>query len=527
MFWALVTVAAVLTFVVYFGYVKPFKYWKDLGVPQGSPWFLLGDVWPTILKRKDIVQWLEWVYYKHPKSRYMGYYQFLKPMFFVKDPEVIKQLTIKDFDHFTDHQTFAISEDVEPLWSKNLFSLRGHRWKEMRGVLSGSFTSSKMKIMFELIREEAEKFVDYFNEEIQAGVLDLEMKDSFRKYATDVIASTSFGITVNSLKNPSNEFYRMGKAAINFGGFKTVIKFLGYQFCPWLLTLLKIRFFPAAISNFFLGIVNETIKEREEKGIVRSDMINILMEVKNGTVKAENKDTPDEGFAVVKESLDGNAERRHNIEITNQDITSQAFIFFFAGFETVSTAMSFTSYELAVNLDVQEKLRREIGEVYDKSNGKPSYREILEMKYLDMVISESLRKWPPAVVTDRMCTKPYILKSSGDSIPFKKADCLVIPTYSIHHDPEYYPDPEKLIPERFSEENRGKIKPYTYMPFGLGPRACIGSRFALLEIKMMLFYLLKSFEIVPTSKTLIPLKFDKSSVVFTPTGGFQLGLKKL
>nr|WIT94146.1 cytochrome P450 monooxygenase CYP9FD4 [Euwallacea interjectus] len=524
MFWALVSIA-VLAFTVYFGYVKPFKYWKDLGVPQGSPWFLLGDVWPTILKRKDIVQWLDWIYYKHPKSKYAGFYQFLKPLFLVKDPELIKQLAIKDFDHFTDHQGFAISEDAEPLWSKNLFSLRGHRWREMRGLLSGSFTSSKMKMMYDLIRDEAEKFVNYFNKEIQVGVLESEMKDSFRKYTTDVIASTSFGITVNSLKNPSNEFYKMGKMVTDFVGFKLIIKFLGYQFCPSLLKLLKIKFFPETVSNFFSGIVNETVKEREEKGIVRADMINILMEVKNGTAKAENKDTPDEGFAVVKESLDG--ESRHNVEITNQDITSQAFIFFFAGFETVSIAMSFTSYELAVNLEVQEKLRQEIEEVYDKSNGKPSYQEIVEMKYLDMVISEALRKWPPVLGIDRMCTKPYSLKSSGDSIPFKKADSLFIPIHSIHHDPQYYPDPEKFIPERFSEENRGRIKPYTYMPFGVGPRACIGSRFALLEIKIMIFYLLKSFEIVPTSKTLIPLQFDKSSVTFLPKGGFQLGLKKL
>ncbi|XP_066251298.1 cytochrome P450 9e2-like [Euwallacea similis] len=526
MFWVLATIA-VLSFIVYFGYVKPFKYWRDLGVPQGSPWFLLGDVWPTIIQRKDIVQWLDWLYYKYPKSKYMGFYQFVKPLFLVRDPELIKQLAIKDFDHFTDHQGFAISEDVEPLWSKNLFSLQGHRWKEMRGVLSGSFTSSKIKIMFDLIRDEAEKFVDHFNEEIQVGVLELEMKDTFSKYATDVIASTSFGITVDSLKNPSNEFYRMGKTVTNLGGYKTLLKFLGYQICPSLLRLLKITFFPAKVSNFFSGIVNDTIKERAEKGIVRSDMINILMEAKKGTAKVENKETHDEGFAVVKESVDGKVERKHNIEMTNQDITSQAFIFFTAGFDTVSTAMSFMSYELAVNLEVQEKLRREIKEVCEKSNSKPSYREILEMKYLDMVVSEALRKWPPVLGTDRVCTKPYTLKSSGDSIPFKKDDSLFIPIYSIHHDPQYYVDPEKLLPERFSEENRGSIKPYTYMPFGLGPRACIGSRFALLEIKIMMFYLLNSFEIVPTNKTLIPLKFDTSNVAFMPKGGFQLGLKKL
>lgn len=104
---------------------------------------------------------------------------------------------------------------------------------------------------------------------------------------------------------------------------------------------------------------------------------------------------------------------------------------------------------------------------------------------------------------------------------------LAIPVYAIQHDPKYYPDPERFDPERFSEENKRNILPYTYFPFGLGPRLCIGARFTLVEVKVVLFHLLSRFEIVPVEKTAIPLRFSKNTFInLRPIGGFWLGFKK-
>ena len=87
---------------------------------------------------------------------------------------------------------------------------------------------------------------------------------------------------------------------------------------------------------------------------------------------------------------------------------------------------------------------------------------------------------------------------------------LFIPIWCLHHDPQYFPDPEKFDPERFSDENRDKIDPDTYIPFGVGPRNCIGSRFALMELKTILFYLLLNFTFDITDKTQIPLRLEKN-----------------
>lgn len=129
-----------------------------------------------------------------------------------------------------------------------------------------------------------------------------------------------------------------------------------------------------------------------------------------------------------------------------------------------------------------------------------------------------------------MCTKPYTIQPETPNekpLHLDKNTVVWIPIMGFHRDPQYYPDPEKFDPERFNEENKDKINPYTYLPFGLGPRNCIGSRFALLETKTMFFHLLSNFEIVPTKKTTIPIKISKQSFQLSIVGGFNLGLKRL
>lgn len=133
------------------------------------------------------------------------------------------------------------------------------------------------------------------------------------------------------------------------------------------------------------------------------------------------------------------------------------------------------------------------------------------MKYLDMVVSETLRKWPPAVVTDRKCTKEYLLKSNdGNDVLLKRGDEIYIPIFNIHRDPTFYENPEKFDPERFSDENKRLIQPSTYLPFGLGPRNCIGSRLALMETKAIIFNVLSRFSIVRSENTQDPLQVQKN-----------------
>lgn len=134
--------------------------------------------------------------------------------------------------------------------------------------------------------------------------------------------------------------------------------------------------------------------------------------------------------------------------------------------------MSFALYELALNPDIQDKLADEIREKLSQNDDKLTYDLIQEMTYLDMVVSETLRKFPPVGNLFRQVTKPYTIPDTN--IQLDTQSRVFIPVYAIHRDPQYYPDPEKFDPERFTPEKKAKMHPMVYMPFGEGPRNCIG-----------------------------------------------------
>lgn len=162
---------------------------------------------------------------------------------------------------------------------------------------------------------------------------------------------------------------------------------------------------------------------------------------------------------------------------TDNELVAQCLLFFSAGFGTIADLLSFAAYELAIatHPELQDRLHSEIVEAHQNLDGKPlSYETLHGMKYLDQVVSEVLRKWPPATAADSICVKEHAIEVDGKWIDFEKGVGLYVNIYVFHHDPKYFPNPEQFDPDRFSDENKRNIVPGTYIPFGIGPRFCIG-----------------------------------------------------
>lgn len=520
---------AVFALFIYIKLWKPHQFWKERNVPHNKPWPIVGNMSRITFRQTSFAEGLLEMCEQFKNHRYFGLYQFLQPTLIVQDPDLLKQIGIKDYEYFLDHRSF-VSEKLDPLFAKNLFSLKGQKWRDMRSTLSPAFTSSKMKSMFILISDCAERFTKYFlkNSEGQSHVT-LEMKDLFTRFANDVIATCAFGVEVDSLEQRTNAFYVNGKRATNFDGLRG-LKFFGYSISPFLMELFNCKLFDADVGDFFREMVIGTIKERERQGIHRPDMIHLLMEARKGKLKYDEtvkSNEEDAGFATVKESEVGKQEQKTG-ELSDDDVTAQALIFFFAGFDTTSTMMSHMAHELAINPEIQKRLQNEVDATFAACKGKITYEGITKMKYLDMVICETLRKWPSAVISDRECTKEYTIDAINDnetSLHLKKGDHIWILTYSIHRNPKFFANPDKFDPERFSDENKSSIIPTAYLPFGMGPRNCIGSRFALLEAKIVFFHLLSKFNFIVDKKTQIPLKLSRTNINLLAENGFWLGLE--
>lgn len=422
-----------------------------------------------------------------------GMYFFNEPICLIVDRALIKQVLTKDFPSFSGHGSYHQKKDVLTM---NLFSIDGDYWKYMRTKLTPTFTSGKMKMMFETITEKIpnlENIVFKYAETNEAFAI----KDVVARFTTDIIGTCGFGIECDSMGDANNDFRKYGKVAlknINLKGFLTSL-------LPWdLLANLGFRFYGREVSNFFSEIVTNTIKYREESKIFRKDFMHLMVEMKHQKV--------DSGYA-----------------ITDEEIIAQCFVFFLGGFETSSTTMTFALLCLAQNQDIQEKMRQEINDQLSASNGKLTYDAIMTMPYLDKVVNETLRMYPPFSFLPRTCTKTF--KVPNTNLVIEKGIRLLIPVMGVQMNPEFYPNPEIFDPERFSSENRSSRPDFTFLPFGEGPRMCIGLRFGLMQTKLGLVTLLRKFKFTINEKTTLPIRMDPEEVMLSVKGDVWLNATKV
>lgn len=302
---------------------------------------------------------------------------------------------------------------------------------------------------------------------------------------------------MNSFQPPDSESFKMGKElAYAIQGFRGVL----FIAIPTLVKILKLRLLADHQNQFFSGVISSAIAERQKMNIKRNDMLNLLLLAKEGKLNNENDKESDQdtGFATVEELIDSKKVNKlksnliilnnivlmvfqvadvtltlHQLDWTDDDLVAQCILFFLAGFSGLSTTLCFLCHELAVNPDVQERLHDEIQETNEKLNGKPvTFESLQKMKYVDMVVSETLRKWPIGFMTERKANKQYLMEDyDGTKVIVQPNDVVWFPIFGIHHDPKYYPSPQVFDPERFSDENKKHIQPGTYLPFGIGPRA--------------------------------------------------------
>ncbi|XP_058802741.1 cytochrome P450 9e2-like [Phymastichus coffea] len=490
----------VATCAVYFYFKKKLLYFEERGVPYAPGWPILGNMASSFFRRKHFSEMMLDIYNVNPEAKYVGAFDFGRPVILLRDPELIKAITIKNFDSFQNH-FIVFDEQLDPLFAGNLFSMAGERWREARNLLSPAFTSSKMKAMFGLMIECGKNIADYMSELPDADRKEVQTKELFTKYTNDVIATCAFGISIDSLKNPENDFYVYGRRGTNFEGW-AMLKFLLARMAPWLMKLLNVRFISEETAKFFKNIVADMVKTRDEKGISRPDMIQLMMNARN-------------------------TEKKH-LKLDIDEMTAQAFIFFLGGFDTTSTQMCLLAHELAINPEIQNKLQDEIDRVMEESNGNPSYDAVQGMEYLDAVFNESLRRHTQAILLDRVCQRPFELPPAlpgGKPFKIQPGMGIWISGTSIHMDPKYYNNPDKFDPERYYQKKL-TINDELNLGFGIGPRGCIGNRFAILETKVLFIYLLSKFTLVANAKTCSPLKYSKSTFNMKPDGGFYLAIER-
>lgn len=234
-----------------------------------------------------------------------------------------------------------------------------------------------MKMMFQTIVACTSGLVDVLKE--YTVVQDpVDIKEVVCRFTTDVIGSCAFGIDCNSLKDPNSEFRCYGRIIANPPStLKEKLRRISYDLLPMpILSLLKIKRRSGNVNAFFLNLVKKTVSYREQNKIRRNDFLHLLLQLRNeGKV---------DGEVDTVESIKSSIQSDHTMTIV--EMTAQCYAFFFAGFETSATTMTFALLELAQNQEIQDKLREEIETVLENHNGTVSYDAVMQMPYLDKVV---------------------------------------------------------------------------------------------------------------------------------------------
>ena len=271
-------------------------------------------------------------------------------------------------------------------------------------------------------------------------------------------------------------------------------------------------------AEFFLNVARHIIKKRRENNERREDFLQLLIDCQDAEKVNNEKNLQKTEIDAESHYVGGSDEHKYYKQLhsekplSDDEIIAQAWVFFLAGFETTASTLSYCTYELAVNQHVQDKLYKEIKAI-ENEHGSIDYETLAKLPYLDAVVSETLRKYPPVARLQRHASQSYQLGNTG--IKLDKGSMVNILVYVMHHNEEYFPSPEQFKPERFLPENRDQIKPYTYLPFGIGPRNCVGMRFGLLETKLTLAKIIKKYKFVKSPNTQVPLEFLPLRAVLT------------
>ncbi|XP_078001010.1 cytochrome P450 3A29-like [Glandiceps talaboti] len=502
-------------FLLYLYATWTFSTFKKLGIPGPKPLPLVGNMFELIsngMAKKDV----EWT---KKYGKLFGIFEGRSPLIVVSDPEMVKQICVKKSSSFYNKRRLPL--ESKPLDSALNNLIDGH-WKKTRNTLTPAFSASKMKLMSPLISVCADIMQKNLDKLCKEGTI-IQCKDVFGCFVVDSVGSAGFGVSVNSQEHPKHPFVENAKKAFSGGLLNPAILIM--FFCPPLvpvLNWLKIGIVPRSILNYFVNLMEETINVRmvDKNATKRTDLLQLMMnahDVYEEFIKNNEQEEDENGVKLVKDGRSDTCDIHKGF--TNEEMLAQSLLFFLAGYETTSTLMSFAAYCLATNHDIQVKLQAEIDEVmanYDT----PNYEAVSKMPYLDMVISETLRMYPPAGRFDRVCNEDVNI--GGFNIP----DGMVInvAVYAIHHNPEIYPEPERFDPERFTKEEKEKRHPYAWLPFGAGPRNCIGMRFGLLEAKIGLVHAFKNFTFEPCAETEIPPKLGKAGMLM-PEAGIKLKVR--
>ncbi|CAH2232137.1 jg20812 [Pararge aegeria aegeria] len=377
---------------------------------------------------------------------------------------------------------------VVPLSLKNV--VLDPAWTNIRRRLTSTFTAAKLRILQNVIRSKSKELVQRIKREQKSGI---HLKSLYADYTTDVIGISAFGVACDATLTGKSHLRSVTEEFMKY----SILRGVGWCsmfFFPEVVDLFRFKLFPKSSTDYFKKVYRAAVAQREA----------------NTDAAGEPRDLLDALLKIKKESDE------RNEGYSDDFIVAQAAIILSGGYDTSGSLLAFITYELAYHPELQEKLYEYLLEAKEV-NGSDDFtsEQLADMTYLNSVIKEGLRKYSPMSWLDRVSAEDYKV---DDKLTIKAGTPVYVNGIGMHYDPDYFPDPDKFDPDRFSPENEKDIKPYTYMPFGEGPRICIGQRFGLMTMRFAMVSIFLNYRVIPLPEMPKPvdITIDERGIFYSP-----------
>ncbi|XP_055920879.1 probable cytochrome P450 4ac1 [Eupeodes corollae] len=347
------------------------------------------------------------------------------------------------------------------------------KWHGRRKLLTPAFHFNVLQSFIEIFKEESQKFLKILETNVDK---ELSLVNVIPRFTLNTVCETAMGVKLDNLSE--GDEYRNHISELETRLIKRTFNPLYYY--DWIYKTfgdyeeyskhLKI------VHNFTTSVVN---KKREEF---------------RKTTALDNYESDDIGKKKRYAMLDTLLDSELKDLIDHKGICEEVDTFMFEGYDTTSTCLIFSLMNIAINKDIQEKCYAEVSQLDDLQS--LNVFDFNKMEYLECVIKETLRLYPSVPFITRESVEETII--NGIILP-KSAQINIFP-FHIHRDPRHFPDPLKFDPNRFLPQNTTNRHPYAFIPFSAGPRNCIGQKFAMLEIKVLLANIIKQYELLPVTR---------------------------
>lgn len=364
-------------------------------------------------------------------------------------------------------------EKMEPLIGRGLLIAPHEFWRQNRTIVNPAFRVKKLESYFqEIVSSTDELFKNYRDEHVY------DIHQDMMQLTLSIISKVLFHMDL------SGRSERVSKAIHDYmtGMENQIFHIFGFQKH---IPTKSNRNFKQAVK-YLNTIIFDLIAKRRQDYHEREDMISLL----------------------IKAQMQNKAQG-----ITDEYLRDELMTFMVGGHETTANALTWTLYHLGKNPEVYQKLREEI-DLKIKSK-IPSFEELDQIPYLENVINESLRLSPPVWITSREIKED----DEFQGVKMKKGMIAIVAAYFLHHNKDYWEDPHSFKPDRFNQDYNKKA----FVPFGVGPRSCIGEFLARVELRTILIMLFKHFDFeLDQSKPTEPL----ATITLRPKGGLFVKLRK-